>query len=80
MSEASKADNIIHKKGSFACAEEAAALLNCVADKKYNDMRCIPLMKKLRVCIEKKVKERAVAYWLASHRHDYDARYSLSYV
>ena len=40
----------------FACAEEAAALLNCVADKKYNDMRCLPLMKKLRACIEKKVR------------------------
>ena len=44
-------------KAGFACAEEAAALLNCVADKKYNDMRCIPLMKKLRACIEKKVKK-----------------------
>ena len=39
----------------FVCAEEAAALLNCVADKKYNEMRCYPLIKKLRACVEKKV-------------------------
>ena len=43
----------------FVCAGEAAALLNCVADKKYNEMRCYPLIKKLRACVEKKV---------ASHR------------
>ena len=40
----------------FACAEEAAALLNCVADKKYNDMRCLSLMKKLRACVERQVR------------------------
>ena len=39
----------------FVCAEEAAALLNCVADRKYNEMRCYPLVKKLRACVEKKV-------------------------
>lgn len=46
------------KKSSpcFVCAEEAAALLNCVADKKYNEMRCYPLIKKLRACVEKKVR------------------------
>ncbi len=60
MSEASTDKKTAQKKGSFACAEEAAALLNCVADKKYNDMRCIPLMKKLRVCIEKKVEKYAM--------------------
>ena len=40
----------------FVCAEEAAALLNCVTDKKYNEMRCLPLIKKLRACVEKKVR------------------------
>ena len=40
----------------FVCAEEAAALLNCVADNKYNEMRCYPLIKKLRACVEKKVR------------------------
>ncbi len=39
----------------FECAEEAAALLNCVTDKNYNEMRCLPLLKKLRACVEKKV-------------------------
>lgn len=39
----------------FVCAEEAAALLNCAAEKKYNEMRCYPLIKKLRACVEKKV-------------------------
>ncbi|CAL5222337.1 g4686 [Coccomyxa viridis] len=38
----------------FVCAEEAAALLNCAAEKKYNEMRCYPLIKKLRACVEKK--------------------------
>ncbi|CAL8467453.1 g6991 [Coccomyxa elongata] len=38
----------------FECAEEAAALLNCVTDKNYNEMRCLPLLKKLRACVEKK--------------------------
>jgi hypothetical protein len=47
------------KKGEkvcFECAEEAAALLNCVTDKSYNEMRCLPLLKKLRACVEKKVR------------------------
>ena len=43
----------------FVCAEEAAALLNCVAGKKYNEMRCYPLIKKLRACVEKKVASRS---------------------
>lgn len=37
------------------CVAEASALLNCVAEKSYNEMKCIPLLKKLRACIEKKV-------------------------
>lgn len=41
------------KKG-FECANEAAALLNCVSDKNYNETRCLPLLKKLRACVEKK--------------------------
>ena len=40
----------------FVCAEEAAALLNCVTEKKYNEMRCLPLIKKLRACVEKKAR------------------------
>jgi len=49
----------------FICAEEAAALLNCVAEKKYNEMRCYPLIKKLRACVEKKVNSynRAAIHW-----------------
>lgn len=43
------------EKKAFACAEEAQALLNCVTDKKYNEMKCLPLLKKLRACVEKKV-------------------------
>ncbi len=43
------------EKTCFECAEEAAALLNCVTDKKYNEMRCLPLLKKLRACVENKV-------------------------
>ena len=43
------------ERTGFECAEAAAALLNCVAARSYNDMKCIPLMKKLRACIEKQV-------------------------
>jgi hypothetical protein len=39
----------------FECAKEAEALLNCVTAKNYNEMRCLPLLKKLRACVEKKV-------------------------
>jgi len=45
-----------HDKKGYECAEEAAALLNCVTDKNYNEMRCLPLLKKLRACVEKKVR------------------------
>lgn len=45
------------KQEAFAseCVAEASALLNCVAEKSYNEMKCIPLLKKLRACVEKKV-------------------------
>ena len=57
MSEGKSASQTNTKLGSpcFVCAEEAAALLNCVSEKKYNEMRCYPLIKKLRACVEKKV-------------------------
>ena len=42
-------------KVGFECAPEVAALLNCVTSKNYNELKCIPLLKKLRACIEKKV-------------------------
>ncbi|KAK9806062.1 hypothetical protein WJX73_010594 [Symbiochloris irregularis] len=38
----------------FACAPEASALLNCVTGKSYNELKCLPLLKKLRTCVEKK--------------------------
>ena len=40
---------------SFVCAAEATALLNCVANKSFNQQRCITLMRKLRECILKEV-------------------------
>lgn len=36
------------------CVKEAQVLLNCVAASAYNEYRCIPLLKRLRECIEKK--------------------------
>ena len=40
---------------SFVCAAEATALLNCVANKSFNQQRCITSMRKLRECILKEV-------------------------
>lgn len=42
-------------KVGFECAAEVADVINCVAAKEYNELRCIPLLKKLRACIVKKV-------------------------
>jgi hypothetical protein len=42
-------------KISSVCVQEAQLLLNCVAAPSYNEYRCIPLLKRLRACIEKKV-------------------------
>ena len=39
----------------FECALEVTELLNCVAAKRYNELKCAPLLKALRACIEKKV-------------------------
>ncbi len=44
-------------KKAFECADEAEALLKCVVDKKYNEMKCLPLLKKLRACVEKEVSD-----------------------
>jgi len=40
----------------FECALEVTELLNCVAAKRYNELKCVPLLKALRACIEKKVR------------------------
>ena len=63
-------DKIAPEKSSpcFVCAEEAAALLNCVAEKKFNEMRCYPLIKKLRACIEKKVRTTALSQMIQELR------------
>lgn len=45
----------------FVCGLEAAALLNCVASKQYSDVKCKPLLQKLRSCCEKKVSFRSSA-------------------
>ncbi|GMH44939.1 hypothetical protein BSKO_12896 [Bryopsis sp. KO-2023] len=39
---------------AFACAKEAADLLNCVAAKNYNELKCVTLTKKLRECVKRK--------------------------
>ena len=51
----SKPSGPAKERTGYECAEAAAALLNCVAERSYNEMKCIPLMKKLRACIEKQV-------------------------
>ena len=51
----SKPSSPAKERTGYECAEAAAALLNCVAERSYNEMKCIPLMKKLRACIEKQV-------------------------
>ena len=50
-----KASDIPNERTGFECAEQVAALLNCIAERSYNEMKCIPLLRKLRACIEKKV-------------------------
>ncbi len=40
----------------FECALEVTELLNCVAAKRYNELKCVPILKALRACIEKKVR------------------------
>lgn len=59
MSGAETKQSDTKKEGNkgFECGDEAAALLNCVSDKNYNEMRCLPLLKKLRACVEKKVRK-----------------------
>lgn len=47
-------------KEAFECAEEATALLNCIADKEYNELKCLPLVKKLRACVKQKVKKKQI--------------------
>lgn len=50
-----KVSDIPNERTGFECAEQVAALLNCIAERSYNEMKCIPLLRKLRTCIEKKV-------------------------
>ncbi|KAL2635796.1 hypothetical protein R1flu_007275 [Riccia fluitans] len=40
--------------GTPPCGREALALLNCVADKNYDESRCVELLKVLRSCVEGK--------------------------
>ena len=53
------------QQSDFVCSNEATALLNCVANKSFNQQKCISLMRKLRECILKEVLVRALAgpYW-----------------
>jgi hypothetical protein len=43
----------------FACEEEAALLLNCIAAADYVEHKCVQYMKKLRKCVQ---KERIVNF------------------
>ena len=58
MSEKPKASTSDQQVG-FECALEVTELLNCVAAKRYNELKCVPLLKALRACIEKKVSRSA---------------------
>ena len=54
-------------KDAFECANEAAALLNCIADPQYNELKCLPLLKKLRACVRRKAKTKTTrmeSVWL----------------
>lgn len=48
-------DEKVEDKEAFECALEASALLNCVTDPQYNEIKCLPLIKKLRDCVKRKV-------------------------
>ena len=41
---------------AYACAQEVQALLDCVAAGRFSELKCLPLVKKLRRCIEQKVQ------------------------
>lgn len=43
----------------FACEEETALLLNCIAADEYIEHKCVQYMKKLRKCVQ---KERIVTF------------------
>jgi len=43
----------------FVCSEEAANLLNCVTQKEYNELKCVPLIKKLRSCVKREVRQQS---------------------
>ncbi|BBN03931.1 hypothetical protein MPTK1_3g00740 [Marchantia polymorpha subsp. ruderalis] len=40
--------------GAPPCGAEALALLNCVAEKGYDESRCVTLLSVLRSCVERK--------------------------
>jgi len=40
---------------SVLCGIEAAALLNCVTEKQYDQSQCIKLLEDLRNCVKKNV-------------------------
>ena len=56
-------EDVPEKHTGFECAEQVAALLNCVADRSYNEMKCLPLLRKLRTCVEKKVVYSSALAW-----------------
>ena len=47
----------------FECGLEAQELLNCVAKTPFNEAKCLPLLKKLRACVEKKVSIMVLALY-----------------
>ena len=49
---------VLDQHVGFECSVEVTELLNCVAAKRYNELKCAPLLKALRACIEKKVGAR----------------------
>lgn len=60
-------EDVPEKHTGFECAEQVAALLNCVADRRYNEMKCLPLLRKLRTCVEKKVPQLALSATCSYH-------------
>lgn len=60
---ANEAGTVPKEVWTFKCAEEASALLNCVANagrsKGYNEIKCQNLLKNLRECCVKEVRWRS---------------------
>ena len=50
----------------FECGLEAQELLNCVAKTPFTEAKCLPLLKKLRACVEKRVSMVSSLYKLTT--------------